>query len=171
MRDENQSDYYYPGYRELIARVVDEVDKLEEPIAFDDAAAFSVPLGLTTMSTILKIASILGEPSHNIDGSWREGEAASIIVSGGTPHYHIVRYCTLGGYLRTNILSIIGARSNKNLGTSTVEMFPEFALKDGCDRPTSIWDTFTDDGATDSEDDDDDSDDDELVDLSDEGIE
>ena len=141
--DEDQCDYSYPDYRAAISRAVREMDDIEEPLY--DAAAFSVALGSDTLHTLLRIASVIAKPSSYINGRWREGEAASIFVSGGTPSYHIVRYAAVSGFLNTDILSIVGSRSTKALGTSSVELFPEFALKDGCDRPNSIWSEADDD--------------------------
>ena len=143
--NEHTTDYKYPSYEDLITRAIQEVDELDEPESFSADSAFSVTLGMSAMKTIYQIATLLGEPSHNIDGAWREGEAASMMMSGGTPNFHVVRYASVSGFPNNSIMSLVGSRSAKALGTSSVELFPEFALKEGCDRPARIWDDYSDD--------------------------
>ena len=90
---------------------------------------FSVSMKSDAMDTILQIAKIINAPSN----------PAAVRMSGGTPDYHVVRYCTDSGLMRNDIVTILGA-SNTNTGEfSKYEVLPEFALQDRDTNPFPIW--------------------------------
>lgn len=129
--------YHYPDHKALIRKVIEELGDLQN-VGDVYGAAFSVALGAKTTQLLVRIARILGLPSNKIEGNWREGEAASFLITGGTPNYHIVRYFGPDGYFRNDIFTLVGSRENIVLEPSS-SVLPEFALRDGRDRPTYLW--------------------------------
>ena len=150
--DQEDDDYQYPKYRKLLEQVVTEVDHLRERWEeLEDhlpPTLFSVSMKSDAMDTILQIAKIINAPSN----------PAAVRMSGGTPDYHVVRYCTDSGLMRNDIVTILGA-SNTNTGEfSKYEVLPEFALQDRDTNPFPIWlasrayDDYTNDEIVDDDD-------------------
>lgn len=157
---DEEDDCLYPDYEKLLKHTVKEVDRLrdvwEELEQHIPPSAFSVFLDEESMSTILQIAQAIGSPSR----------PATVRISGGTPDYNVVRYCTGGGLLRNDIVTILGARTTVESGEfSKFEVLPEFTLRKQEHVPFPIWDAYRsfndDDDYTDDDIDDESLDDDE----------
>ena len=152
--DDENDDYHYPDYADLISRAIDETerltkiwDELENPIF---PSALSVTIGPEDMTVLCDIRNIIGAP----------GPPMPLQISGATPDYHIVRYYSTSGNLRHDIFSILGARPCRVGELSKFDVFPVFALKEP-NAPFSIWRQYrdyTDDTSTVEHEDDDDND-------------
>lgn len=133
---QGDEDRHYPNYTVLISQSVREVEKLIE--TWNDLerhifpSAFSVTLDSIQIEMINKIANLL--TPH---------KPTPILISGGTPDYHVVRYCSPGGSLRHDVFTLIGARTQQLDDFSKYNIFPSFAFI-GNDKQFPIWTAFRD---------------------------
>lgn len=156
--DDNDADFHYPDYADLISRAIDETERLTKRWGdLEDQifpSALSVSIGPDDMKVLLRIRDLISPP----------GQPMPLQISGATPDYHIVRYYSRTGNLRNDIFSILGARPCRMPELSKFEIFPAFALKES-DAPFSIWRQYRDytDASIDDEDDVDDDNDEEHL--------